>query len=195
MMNNELLALYLPDGYALKAKYIPKSNIYKLNKSIDQNTWTLRQSIDLQLNQYNINTTSDYLVEYEIMLGVGSIKGCFTKSVSKIMRSNQIRALMYAYGANTCDDIVKVVKILGYDIKCTPAIDVIGFPYTFPVTLSESLVNLSNTLIIDLPVSSENVFPYTFPLTFSDTPEIGALKCFIESLINANIKIIYISEK
>lgn len=190
-MYSENIARYLPDGHALKAKYMPRSNMYKLNRSIDQSTTTLKKSIEFQLNQYNINITKNYLVEYEIMLGVGTLESCFNRSVSEIIRSKQIQALMYGYGANTCHDIVRVVKKLGYDIKCTSAIDVPGFPYTFPLTLAADKADLANILIIDLPVAPGESFPYTFPFVFSDTPEINALKCFIESLVNANIKVIY----
>lgn len=190
-----LLAKYLPSGKALIAKDNISSNLYKFIKSQAQEFSLISTKLNETLCEYDAQKTTKYIEEYERMLGIPEA-GCFETSVSIERRRNQIYAKLLAIGTQTCDDLVEVIAALGITIKCETGFKCGVFPVSFPWCFFGNTLQATHTLRITfIGFSDTNLFPVSFPWFFNGESYIENVKCFIETLIPANVKVFYAFEE
>ena len=188
----QLFAQYFPQGKAWNAKNIPSKNLYKLLKGCASEDVNFRNKLNEQLDQYSIFTTTEYLEEYETMLGIPD--DCFTNQEDVPTRRNQIIAKMLAYGTQTAQNIIDLVAILGFEITITNGFGD-AFPVTFPWAFMGSSVEGSNTIIVTfLNIPAQNTFPVPFPWAFGGFSYINRVECFIIKLIPSTDNVIFKTE-
>lgn len=186
----EVLAQYMPVGKSMIAKDIKTTNLYKLLQSSSLEFGRITSKLNEMICQYDVTVTTEYIEEYEQMLGIPD--NCFTNTETIERRRQQIEAKLRAIGTQTCQDLIDVIAILGVTIECETGFQCGIFPADFPWCFSGGSFEASHLLYITfVGFNDSNLFPVDFPWFFSGSSYIERIKCFIESLVPANVRVVF----
>lgn len=185
-----ITAKYMQSGKAYLAKNIPSKKLYKLIKGLSNEIGNVRNKLNEQINQYDIYQTSEFIEEFETMLGIPD--ECFSNQETLEIRQNQIVAKMIADGIENRQDLIDVIAILGYVITITNAHEVSTFPVTFPWRFFGNESQSSKTLVITFPDNeAPNLFPAKFPWVFGGESYLVRVECFIRTLISSTNVVVF----
>lgn len=192
--NTQSLANYLPNGALFAGKNVEGTNIRNMLSSFALEIIRKETTLDTIATQYYPFNTVDFLAEWESALRIPD--DCFeVEGVSIEQRQKQIIAKLALDKLITKDDFIALAAFFGYTITITTGLEDNSFPFTFPFFLAGSEKEQKFTIIVTFKgIAPEVGFPYIFPLTFPPPDPLEFLKCYIQKLVPANVKVIYRQE-
>ncbi|MCK4830290.1 DUF2313 domain-containing protein [bacterium] len=167
---------------------ISDSNFRKLLLGLAGELFTAEGYLKTVSNEYDINTTSLLIDEWEGALGIPD--SCFSGGGTLEERRRDILVKLASLGVQTEDDLINLAALFGVTITVSPGIDFAIFPLTFPWLFFSSETEARFTIIVDFSVQEANKFTLTFPFIFG-TGEVGILECLFTKLKPANCDIIF----
>lgn len=184
----DILASYLPNGRLFDAKNKEGSNLRKILLGLAQEWLNFRGKINEVYDEYNPANTTALIEEWEGFVGIPD--DCLSNTGSLEERRKNILLKLAGINATTAQQFENVAAILGFDVTVRAGVDVVGFPYTFPIVLLDDDA-APFTIIVDLDESLKpSGFPLTFPIELSSAfPEI--LQCFFNKLKPANTIVVF----
>jgi len=180
-----MLALKLPDGKFWRAKYMPDKNLRKYLIAIGTEFMRLEERFNYAGDQFNINTTTDLIDEFEREYGIST--SCFanTPAGSLQQRIDNILTIIGANGVSTEAQFEALAVILGLtDIDVSAGLAPENAGLSFDDTQARF------TIVVRRPATGG--FPYQFPMKFID-PVVTLFECFILQLKPANVRVIFVS--
>ena len=185
----DALADYLPGGRLFESARVSDSNFRKLLLGLAGELFTAEGYLKTIANEYDINTTSLFIDEWEAALGVPDL--CFSGTGTLDDRRRDVLIKLASLGVQTVDDFEALGDILGVSVTVGPGIDFSTvFPMTFPAIFFNTGKEARFTIIVDFTVEAANEFPLTFPFTFGSS-DIAILECLFNKLKPANCDIIF----
>lgn len=187
------LSQYLPNGLAWISKNVSDDNLYKLIQGLSPLLLRTDITINTIIDEHNIATTNDFIIEWEKALGIPD--DCISTDFSLERRRNNIITKLNMSAVSTEKDFVTLASIFGIqNINIFSAIDDPSnsvFPIVFPATFTGTEKEARFTMIVELPVDQQpNVFPYTFPITFTEQST-NLIECLFNKLKPSNTLIQY----
>lgn len=182
------LADYLPSGRLFESARITNTNFRNLLLGLAGELFTAEGHLKTISNEYDINTTSLLIEEWEGALGIPD--SCFSGTGGLIERRRDVLVKLASLGVQTAEDFVALAALFGVVVTVNPGIDFAIFPLEFPWLFFSSEKEARFTIIVDFTVQEANKFPLIFPFVFgSDT--IGIMECLFNKLKPANCNIIF----
>jgi len=183
------LSDYLPSGRLFESARVGNSNFRKLLLGLAGELFNAEGYLKSIANEYDINTTTLFIGEWEGALGIPD--SCFSTSGSIEERRRNILVKLASLGVQTSDDFEELGSIFGVDVKVSAGIDVSSvFPMTFPFIFFDSALDARFTIVVDFKVQTASRFPLTFQFTFG-SDGIAILECLFNKLKPANCNIIF----
>lgn len=184
----EILANYLPNGDVFGGKTDAATNLYKLLFGLAEQNRLIEEKLELTYDQYNIQTTEDFLTEWERALGIPD--SCFSGTGDIASRQRDVNVKFLADETVTVQDFIDIAALYGIIITITNGLDdVFVFPLVFPLQFSD-LRKARFTMIVSFTVDEPLEFPLVFPIPFGNDL-IEVLKCLFRKLAPANVDVIY----
>ena len=183
------LAAYLPGGRLFESARITDTNFRNLLLGLAGELFTAEGYLKTVSNEYDINTTTLLIEEWEGALGIPDT--CFAADGTIEDRRRDILVKLASLGVQTEEDFEGLGAIFGVSVTITPGFDVSStFPMTFPFIFFDSTKDSRFTIVVDFTVEKASRFPLTFPFTFG-SDEISVLECLFNRLKPANCDIIF----
>lgn len=171
----DLLARYLPEGIAWKAKWIEESYLRRLLKGFGKEFNNIEQRNNWLKRELNIFTTTDLIdlweKEYGIPDNVFSIDG---KTIEERRLNIIIKEMMN--GADNAPSWEYIAKQFGYKVKVYAGTDKTKFTYTFPINFTDYP---KYTIIVDLyDIYPPAYFTLIFSFVFGESRALLLQKIF-----------------
>lgn len=183
------LADYLPSGRLFNAARITDTNFRKLLLGLASELFTAEGYLKTVSNEYDINTTTLLIEEWEGALGIPDT--CFAADGTIDDRRRDVLVKLASLGVQTPEDFEALGDIFGVSVTVNAGIDFSSvFPMTFPFVFFNSAKDARFTIIIDFTVEPASRFTLTFPFTFGSSG-INVLECLFNKLKPANCDIIF----
>lgn len=183
------LADYLPGGKLFEAARITDSNFRKLLLGLAGELFTAEGYLKTVSNEYDINTTTLLIDEWEGALGIPDT--CFSGDGSLDDRRRDVLVKLASLGVQTPEDFEALGDIFGVSVEVNPGIEFASvFPMVFPFIFFDTVKQARFTIIVDFTVEAASRFPLTFPFTFGSAG-INTLECLFNRLKPANCDIIF----
>lgn len=188
------IAAYLPNDPTFAAKFRPGSNLRRLLLGLGLELLRVEGYADSILSQRNPATTSIFLSEWEVALGLPFPCLSGGRPSAEIRRAFILAAL--AYRIQTEDDYQKLLTLFGVSGKVGPfGGDASGFPFDLPIILSSRTKEARFTMVLTInraPPAGIGRFPFTLPMVLGQNaiPENEqAVICLINNLKPANVRL------
>lgn len=183
------LANYLPGGRLFNGGKVTDTNLRKLLVGLSGELFTAEGYLKTVSNEYDINTTTLFIEEWEGALGIPD--SCLKGTGDITQRRRDVLTKLAALGVQTKADFEAVALIFGLIVDVRPGVDVGAvFPLTFPTVLFDTSEDARFTIVVDFTVEGANQFPLTFPFTFGDDI-IAILECLFLKLKPANCNVLF----
>lgn len=183
------IADYLPGGRLFESARITDSNFRNLLLGLAGELFTAEGYLRTVSNEYNINTTTLLIEEWEGALGIPDT--CFAADGTLEDRRRDVLIKLASLGVQTEEDFEELGVIFGVSVTITPGFDLGStFPMTFPFIFFDSIKDSRFTIVVDFTVEAASRFPLTFPFTFGSN-EISILECLFNKLKPSNCDIIF----
>lgn len=183
----DLLARYLPDGYAWRAKWIDESFLRRLLKGFGKEFGNIEQRNAWLKRELNIFTTTDLIENWEKEYGIPdevfTIDG---KTIEQRRLNIIIKEIMD--GADRSPDWEYIAEQFGFKVKVYAGTDKTKFTYTFPIIFADYP---KYTIIVDMyDVLPPAEFTLIFSVVFGED-RANLLKKVFEIIKPADCVIIY----
>lgn len=183
----DLLARYLPDGYAWKAKWIDESFLRRLLRGFGKEFSNIEQRNAWLKRELNIFTTTDLIENWEKEYGIPD--NVFTtegKSIEDRRLNIIIKEMMN--GADNAPDWEYIAQQFGFNCRVYAGTDKAKFTYTFPINFIDVP---KYTIVVDLyDVVPPTEFTLIFTAYFGEN-RVNLLKKVFEIIRPADCVIIY----
>lgn len=144
--------------------------------------------IQLIWDEYDINTTTDLITEWESAVGIPD--DCFDISGTIQERRENVLTKLTSLGVSTKQQFIDLGANLGFVVDVKPGVDSMSFPYIFPVALSST--NPRWTMLVEITVpGGADVFPYAFPFVLSEGERVILLKCVFQKLVPSMVNVVF----
>lgn len=183
------LADYLPGGRLFEAARLTDTNFRKLLVGLANELFRAEGYLKTVSNEYDINTTSLLIEEWEAALGIPDT--CFSGQGEIADRRRDVLLKLASLGVQTVEDFELLGAIFGVSVTVHPGIEFASvFPMVFPFIFFDSIKQARFTIIVDFTVEAASRFTLTFPFTFGSAG-INILECLFNKLKPANCDIIF----
>jgi len=184
----EALAAFLPDGKAWRAKNIKESNINKLLLGFGGELLRVHQSIDELACNYLISGSSQFLPEWEAMLGIPD--SCFPGTGGIEERTQHVLVKLASLNVITEADWINLAKILGFDICIENGRKCSVYPLCYPLTYFATPQIARFTLFIFVKGIEPTVYPLEYPLQYASSFS-NILVCILNKVKPADVQLIF----
>ena len=183
------LADYLPSGRLFESARITDTNFRNLLFGLASELFNAEGYLKTISNEYDINTTTLLIEEWEGALGIPDT--CFAADGSIEDRRRDILIKLASLGVQTSEDFEELGNIFDVSVTVNAGIDFSSvFPMIFPFIFFNSASDARFTIIVDFTVEPASRFTLTFPFTFGSAG-INTLECLFNKLKPANCDIIF----
>lgn len=173
------ISAYLPGGRIFEAARIASTNTHQLLEGFAGELIRSEQLLIDYIDQYDIRTTLDLLLEWEGAVGIPD--DCFPGPAESDLNTRRLHILtkLASAGLQSNADFVTLA-------------DVLGFPGTVVTTgIAEGIPGIEGRFTIVIKFAfAENKFPIKFPIVFG-TDQFSILQCLYQELKPANCKLIF----
>ncbi len=181
------LADYLPGGRLFQSARTNGSNLRKLLNGLGNELFTAEGYLRTISNEYDINTTTLFIEEWEAALGIPD--DCFTGTGTIQDRRRDVLVKLASLGVQTEQDFIGLAALFGIVVTIEQGANVACiFPFVFPCIFFSSGKEARFTIIVQFTVDASNQFPLTFPIPFGDAT-IAIVECLFSKLKPANCAI------
>ncbi len=183
------LANYMPGGRLFESARVTDTNFRKLLIGLACELFTAEGYLKTIADEYDINTTSLFIEEWEGALGIPD--DCFAGTGTLVERRRDVLVKLASLGVQTKAEFEALALIFGIVVVVHPGIDFSSvFPATFPFIFFDSPQDARFTIIVDFTIEEASKFTLTFPFIFGGN-EIGILECLFTKLKPGNCDIIF----
>ncbi len=183
----DVLAQYLRDDRLHDSKTVDGSNLRKVLTGLAPQFIRIRDLVNDLYNEYDPRTTTDFIEEWEKVLGLPD--ECFTETTDLVERRQQIAARLAAINASTATDFENIALAYGVTATVLPAVDYSGLPATLPFVLIDSAsAPFTFVVILDNSTTGANL-PATLPFVLGPS-KADNLLCFFEKIKPAHTEIL-----
>jgi uncharacterized protein YmfQ (DUF2313 family) len=184
----DVLAQYLRDDKLHLSKNIEGSNLRKVLIGLACEWLRTRDKIDEMYEEYDINSTTQYIEEWERVVGIPD--DCINNAGSLEDRRQNILLKLAGVNVTTAKQFENLAALLGFTVTVETGVETSTFPMTLPfILLSEAEAPFVIVVTLDASLEPSGL-PLTLPFTLSEqAPEI--LQCFFEKLKPANTTVIF----
>ena len=183
-----ILANYMPNDDVFAGKINETTKLHKFLFGFSETNRRINESLEVTFDEYDFRITTDFLNEWESMLGIPD--SCFSGTGTIAQRRIDVIAKFLADGTQTSDDFKAIALLYGISINIKSGVSELDlFPLTFPVTFPD-VKTARFTMIIEFTVDESLRFPLTFPIPFGDD-DITKLECLFRKLAPANVDVIF----
>ena len=183
-----ILANYMPNDDVFAGKINETTKLHKFLFGFSETNRRINESLEVTFDEYDFRITTDFLNEWESMLGIPD--SCFPGTGTIAQRRTDVIAKFLADGTQTTDDFKAIAALYGIVINIKSGISEVDvFPFTFPIEFPD-VKTARFTMIIEFVVEESLRFPLIFPIPFGDD-DITKLECLFRKLAPANVDVIF----
>ncbi len=184
----DILGQYLPDGKVFLKKFDDTSNIRKVLLGLGAVWLQERQLINELFDEYNPETTTKFIEEWEETVGIPD--DCFGNTGTDEERRTNILLKLSGINATTATQFEAVALILGFTVTIESGVDHNTLPLTLPfILLSDEEAPYVIIVTLDASLEPEGL-PLTLPFILTDQFPL-LLECLFNKLKPSNTKIIF----